>query len=219
MLRQWLPFVLNLLLALSMSVIVFQPLSIQLLQQSLNIGFNQAVASLGVNIVFLTYARSAVAVFLGAILAMTNVENDVPTQNAPAPAQPKQQFIQIERLFDKPDPVTVSGEQSIPELAAPAQPSVPANVIPLKQVAAPEQEVEAPAQSELLSYDTPEQRAERVSEIDFTGLSTPERVAKVLELFPDISDRELGKLSGMAAATAKKHHEALKAQAAKEDGQ
>jgi hypothetical protein len=47
MLRQWLPFVLNLLLALSMSVIVFQPLSIQLLQQSLNIGFNQAVASLG----------------------------------------------------------------------------------------------------------------------------------------------------------------------------
>ncbi len=36
-----------------------------------------------------------------------------------------------------------------------------------------------------------------------------ERVAKVLSLFPDLSDRELGKLSG-TAATAKKHREAVK---------
>jgi hypothetical protein len=58
---------------------------------------------------------------------------------------------------------------------------------------------------------TPAERAERVSELDFTGLSARERVAKVLNLFPDLSDRELGKLSGTAAATAKKHREALKA--------
>src|SRR5712692_4299188 len=53
--RQWVPFAWNLLLALSMAAIIFQPLAIQLLQQSLNLSFNKAVASLGINIVFLTY--------------------------------------------------------------------------------------------------------------------------------------------------------------------
>ncbi len=42
------------------------------------------------------------------------------------------------------------------------------------------------------------------------GVGSYERVAKVLSLFLDLSDRELGKLSGTAAATAKKHREALK---------
>ena len=58
------------------------------------------------------------------------------------------------------------------------------------------------------SETTPEQRAERVSELDFTGLSARERVAKVLSLFDDLSDRELGKLSGTAPATAKKYRDA-----------
>ncbi len=61
-----------------------------------------------------------------------------------------------------------------------------------------------------LFQSTPETRAENISQIDFTGLSARERVAKVLNIFPDLFDRELGKLSGMAAATAKKHREALK---------
>ncbi len=76
--------------------------------------------------------------------------------------------------------------------------------------------VEKPAQLESTYYNTPEQRAERVSEIDLTNLSAPERVAKVLELFPDLSDRELGKLSGMAPATAKKHRDTLKTPAIEE---
>lgn len=61
-------------LALGMSFIVFQPVAIQQLQQSMGISFNQALANLGINLNFLVYARSFVAVFLGAILAMTNVE-------------------------------------------------------------------------------------------------------------------------------------------------
>jgi hypothetical protein len=79
--RQWLSFAWNVLLALAMSLIVFQPLALQLLQQSLDLNFAQAVANLGINIVFLTYARSGVAVFLGAILAMTNVESAMVEQD------------------------------------------------------------------------------------------------------------------------------------------
>jgi hypothetical protein len=217
--RQWGPFTWNLILALSMSLIVFQPIAVQLMQQTLDISFSQAVTSLGINIVLLTYARSAVAVFLGAILAMTNVESDVPAHATPARTQPKRQFVQIKRLFDDLAPVAVNDTQPALEPAVPADQESSAEPITVEQFAAVEQAAKTPAQPELLSYDTPEQRAERVSEIDFTGLSAPERVAKVLELFPYLSDRELGKLSGVAAATAKKHHEALKAQAAKEDGQ
>lgn len=171
--RQWWPLAWNMLLALSMSIIIFQPIAIQLMQQTLNISFNQAVTSLGINIVLLTYARSAVAIFLGAILAMTNVE------------QPTVASIQ---------PTTVSEEQSASELTTVAQ-------------------------TDISTTTTSEQRAQKVSEVDFTSLSAPERITKVMELFPDLSDRELGKLSGVAAATAKKHRETLKTQTASEVSQ
>ena len=64
-----------------MSFIVFQPVAIQLLQQSLAISFNQALSLLGINIVILTYARSVVAVFLGAVLALSNVEQATKQEN------------------------------------------------------------------------------------------------------------------------------------------
>ena len=223
--RQWLALIGNLLLALAMSVIVFQPLAIQLLQQSLDLNFNQAVASLGVNIIFLTYARSGVAVFLGAILAMTNVESGTPAHAAPAPTHPKRQFVRIEQLFQKEESVKDSNEavapvepvlaipEATPVVAADTalpEPSVAAEETIAEQVVSPEQPAQPPAQPDPPAYDTPEQRAQKVSEIDFTGLSAPERVAKVVRLFPDLSDRELGKLSKQSAATAKKHRAALK---------
>jgi hypothetical protein len=46
-----------------------------------------------------------------------------------------------------------------------------------------------------------------VRELDLASLSTAERVAKVAALFPDVSDRELGKLSRVSAATAKKYRQ------------
>lgn len=64
----------NIPLAVGMSIIVFLPVSIQMLQQSLDITFSQALSNLGINLVFMTYARSFVAVLLGAVLALTNVE-------------------------------------------------------------------------------------------------------------------------------------------------
>jgi hypothetical protein len=189
-----------------MSFIIFQPLAVQLLQQSLDLGFNQAVASLGVNIVFLTYARAGVAVFLGAILALTNTADEA-TQVRNA-LRPTRRFAWLRRLlhfiaarFRKQPalatPVTVNEEKPALEVKAPAE-------LAAATEEATEQ-IEVPAQPEPTRYDTPEQRAAKVSEIDFTGLSVLERVAKVLELFPNLSDRELGKLSGMAPATAKKY--------------
>ena len=230
--HQWLGLLGNLLLALSMSFIIFEPIAIQLLQQSLNLNFNQAVANLGINIVFLTYARAGVAVFLGAILAITNTADEaLPIRDMTRRKQGFAWLRQVAALFQQPafpTPSTVREERRIleppaelpvirkddiaeqetillPMVEVAAQPPVLTEEVPLKQVATPEHPVEEPAQPVLLNDDTPEQRAERVSEIDLTNLSTPERVAKVLELFPDVSDRELGKLSGMAAATAKKH--------------
>jgi hypothetical protein len=217
--QRWWPLAWNMILALSMSFIIFQPIAVQLLQQSLDVSFNQAVSSLGINIVFLTYARSAVAVFLGAILAMTNVEGEPPAQLSQEAPRPKRQFILISRLFQQPEPVTstmVNEEQPAPALEVPTEPPVTTEEPASEQVIAPEQQAEEPAQIEPSPYDTPEQRVQKVSEVDFTGLSAPERVAEVLQLFPDLSDRELGKLSGVAAATAKKHRETLKTQTASE---
>jgi len=61
-------------LAVGMSFIVFQPVAIQQLQQSMGLSFNQALTNLGIDLNLLVYARSGVAVLLGAVLAMTNVE-------------------------------------------------------------------------------------------------------------------------------------------------
>jgi hypothetical protein len=208
-----------------MSLGVFQPISIQLMQQSLNLTFDQAVASLGINKVFLTYARSGVAVFLGAILAITNAADETAPVKSVAVRRHRfaclKQFWQWIRAIGQKQPkpaapVTVNQElpaqvatpQALDALSvapavepeAPTQPLVPAEEVAVEQIAVPE----------LPRYDTPEQRAQRVSEIDFTDLSARKHVAKVLELFPDLSDRELGKLSGIAAAPAKKYRETLK---------
>jgi len=101
--------------------------------------------------------------------------------------------------------------------------SVNNDEIPAAQITVSEvqdtSELTSVAQTDMSTTTTPEQRAQKVSEIDFTDLSAPDRVAKVLELFPDLSDRELGKLSSVAAATAKKHRETLKTQTASEVNQ
>jgi hypothetical protein len=277
-------------MALGISFVVFEPVVIQLYQQALDVTFQQALDALGISLPILVHARAGVAVFLGAILALTNGENDaddervhdeVPVKRAPVR---RQRFVWFKRLGrwlrfmlkrlwqwlwaigqeqpkpaapvtinqrtpfhvaarQPPDmllveptppplrqPVTteaVAVEQvEVPDEIAetPTQPLVAIEQAVAEQIAPPEQlaetheqlseepaqPTEGTAQSEPPKYDTPEQRAQKVSELDVTGLSPVERVAKVLELFADLSDRELGKLSGMSAATAKKHREALK---------
>jgi hypothetical protein len=113
--QRWGAFTANLLLALGMSYVVFAPVAIQLLQQSLNLDFNQSLARLGINIVILTYARSGVAVFLGAILAMTNVEGAMNEQ-------PEQQTEQAVNTEANPLNITEEAESPPPALPAPNLP-------------------------------------------------------------------------------------------------
>ncbi len=212
--RQWLALGWNIVLALGLSVVLFQPISIQLLQQSLNVDFGQAVANLGINLVFLTYARSAVAVFLGAILAMTNVESEMVEQRQEV-SGPRRHIVLLDSLLNRIAPIiseemspahSGNGDKSELQLPAPIsvsegiseQPTLKLPVVPMHMLAP----VEQPA---VRVETTPQEREERVRNLDLDGLSAAERVGKVLALFPDVSDRELGKLSNVSAATAKKY--------------
>jgi hypothetical protein len=215
--RQWWPLAWNMLLALSMSFIIFQPIAIQLMQQTLNVSFEAAVTSLGINIVLLTYARSAVAIFLGAILAMTNVEQPGVASSQPSTLRPQRSLLWFVKTPQQSKPTIID------ETSPDNEQTLNNDDTPAAQITVSEEqdtlELTTVAQTDISTTTTPEHRAQKVSEIDFTDLSAPDRVAKVLELFPDLSDRELGKLSGMSAATAKKHRETLKTQTASEVNQ
>jgi hypothetical protein len=199
--RQWWPLAWNMLLALSMSIIIFQPIAIQLMQQTLDISFNQAVTSLGSNIVLLTYARSAVAIFLGAILAMTNVEQPTVASTQPTTVRPQRSLLWFVKMPQQAEPTIIDetlpdNEQSVNNEDTPA-----AQVTVSEEQSAPE--LTTVAQTYMSTTTSPEQRAQQMSGIDLTCLSSHERVTKVLELFPDLSDRELGKLSSVAAVLPK----------------
>jgi hypothetical protein len=197
----------NIPVALGISFVVFEPVVIQLYQQAMDMNFSQALERLGIDLTVLVYARSAVAVLLGAILAVTNVESGETEQ--PVKTGTQRKIVLFERLLNRIAPV-VSEEP-------PAQPVAVVETAPTEQVQAPVPEepvtakLPAPTpQPTIPTETTPQDRAEQVRQLDLNGLSTAERVAQVLSLFPDVSDRELGKLSGVSAATAKKYRESFK---------
>jgi len=184
--RNWGAFSWNVLLALGMSFIVFQPVAIQLLQQSLAIKFGQALGELGINIVLLIYGRALVAVILGAVLALTNVESAMEDKQITTAQAPKRRLAFLEKALNKVAPI-VSDET--------AQPTQPASTPDGEQNV----EQAAPKQSAHLHIV----KAKPVrTHLDAQPL---ERVRQALISEPDCSDRKLGRLSGMSAATAKKY--------------
>lgn len=188
--QQWGALVWNIILALGMSFIVFQPVAIQLFQQALSLDFNSALAELGINLIILVYARAIVAVLLGAILAMTNVETGLIEQVEQClPAQPKRRLIVVDRVLNKIAPV-VDAQPAQSLNAQSGNEQVVIREEPVKQIAA--------NRSTSL----------RIVETN-TQLEPYERVKQVLSTHPDCSDRELGRLSGMAPATAKKYRTLL----------
>ncbi len=212
--RNWLALTWNMLLAIGMSVVIFEPISIQLMQQTLNMDFSQAVTSLGINIVFLTYARAAVAVFLGAILAMTNVERETMEQRELS--SPRRRVILLNGLLNRIAPVISeesspahSGNSDETELQLPAPVPIIEDISeqPTLKLLAVSTHVSAPVEQAVRVETTPQEREKRVRNLDFDGLSAAERVGKILALFPDVSDRKLGKLSNVSAATAKKYRQ------------
>ncbi len=109
--HKWGGLVWNGLLAIGMSFIVFQPVAIQLLQQSLAISFDLALAQLGINIVILTYARALVAVFLGAVLALSNVETAMSNSSQSAVSNGRKRRVAIfDKMLDKVAPVVEDQE-------------------------------------------------------------------------------------------------------------
>lgn len=185
--RMWGAFTWNIILALGMSFIVFEPVAIQMLQQSLSISFTQSLNQLGINLVILVYARASVAVLLGAILAMTNVESAM--KDTPVPARSQRRLIIFERVLNRIAPVV----GDIPEQLPAQSEQVVITQIPEQLPAQVIKQIEA-------KHPTP------LSIVPVSDELTPvERVKQVLENNPDCSDRELGRLTKLAPATAKKH--------------
>ena len=235
--RHWLGLSWNILLASGMSIILFQPVAVQLLQQALSIDFTQALNQLGINIVILTYARAAVAVFLGAILAMTNVESEMVEQPA---LGPKRRVVLLDNLLNRIAPVVTREEKTlelpesvdIAKLPTVKLPTVavpePTQLLSREQATAEVRSVveqpqsTAQASAQLLASNkqqtgctetTPEERLAKVRELNMDSLGAAERVTRIVALFPDMPDRELGRLSGVSAATAKKYRSTVPASA------
>ena len=181
--RRWGAFTWNVLLALGMSFIVFQPVAIQLLQQSLNVSFNQALSSLGVNIVILVYARALVAVILGAVLALTNVESAMESEQIDTAQKPKRRLIIFDNMLNKIAPVISESEH-------------PAQI---------EHPIEHPAQIVITQEPVLKQIGDKRLHVVSTELTPLERVKLALKNNPECSNRELGRLTNLAPATAKKH--------------
>lgn len=178
--------------ALGISFVVFEPVVVQLYQQALSVDFNQALIAVGVNLTVLVYARSGVAVFLGAILAMTNVESKMAVPGKQEDTKPKQEVSSPDQVAKEEVAVDHTGAQVTVTEDVPDQAliTIPQDIPDLRTLQ--------------------QARAQKISEIDIDSLSGYDRVAIVLSYFPNISDRELGKLSKLSPATAKKHREALK---------
>jgi len=194
--HSWGAFTWNLLLALGMSFIVFQPVAIQLLQQTLAINFDQALNALGINIVILVYARASVAVFLGAILAMTNVESEMKEQvSTNQVSNKKRTFLPLQKLMDK----------YIPEIETPALEqvnSVQVSTVQDEQIALPERtSVHTDKTDKQVNTGKiksfPVQRQVNTSTEQLTG-----QVRAILLEQPDISVRKLAERVNIPPSTA-----------------
>jgi hypothetical protein len=165
------------ILGVLLGIVDCAALAIKGLQQMLNIPFAQALTWLYLNPVLMVYIRSIVAV---SILVVVALSNHLAITTAQAP---KRRLALWDKALNKLAPV-------VSEETAQAV-STPDTEQKIKQV--------APKQSARLH-------------IVETNLAKPnldamplERVRQALSSEPDCSDRRLGKLSGMSAATAKKY--------------
>ncbi len=189
----------NLALAFGMSFIVFQPVAIQMLQQSLSISFNQALSDLGINIVILVYARAIVAVVLGAVLALTNVESAMEARAGISVNAPKRRLILFDKVLDKIAPVVsapnvptsepISEQVASPEENISVSGTANTDQTPDVQQTEPEDEREAiteslPVVSRTASTSPNRKRAHSPRKPKPTGLAS-KRVYRVLKASPD----------------------------------
>jgi hypothetical protein len=200
--KRWASFTWNLLLALGMSFIVFQPVAIQLLQQSLAIGFNSALSQLGINIVILVYARAFVAVLLGGILALTNIDEQTSSNEVSSVQSPKRRIVMLDRMLDKIAPMV--DVQQVDSVQCPAS-SVQISSVSVQIDNDTEQSghlvIAQSVQHESVQCERP---------FELKPVLTPfERVKQALDIEPDASDRRIAQLSNVAPTTAGKYRKML----------
>lgn len=163
--------------ALGMSFVVFEPVVIQLMQASLNVDFNQAVSMLGINIVILVYARSLIAVILGAVLALTNVESEMLQSNTSNTIQTaRRRLIVFDKMLDKIAPVEHDQTANVTIEQEP--------VPPLKQIA-----------MQTSNMPMPLKLAEKPGE----------KIKRALQEHPNLSDRAIARMLDVAPSTVGVH--------------
>jgi hypothetical protein len=202
--QRWGAFTANLLLALGMSFIVFQPVAIQLFQQSMSIDFTQAMARLGINLVALTYARAGVAVFLGAILAMTNREGEHLIKQG---EQRGEQDEQKTEMFADSANIAITEDQSAMPLLMSEHPDEQGEQGASTSITAGS-EGEQKTTNFVVLPDQGEQRASTytagISKGEQRASSRYEQVSALLAENATISDRELAEALGCSPSTANK---------------
>jgi hypothetical protein len=202
--RKWGSLVWNITLAVGMSFIVFQPVAIQLLQQSLGISFEQALYELGINIVILVYARAIVAVLLGAILAMTNVETGLSEQVSTvfSVQKPKRRIAILDKALNKIAPVvdTLDMSSSVQASSVSVQ-----EIDPLDTTSVHTEQVHS---AQPVQIDRPTVKRPTT----LTPVLTPiERVRQAMDNEPGISDRRLASILDMSPTTIGKYRKMIDA--------
>ncbi len=177
MAKRWASLLWGVPLALGMAFIVFQPVAIQQLQQSMGISFNDALGNLGINLGFLVYARSGVAVLLGAVLAMTNVEQSNATLTDEV------QIEQVVSRFMKQSVLLVEPLSDTEQVPEQAQSKVEQKQQIMEQV-----------EQILLHVEQPVEQVEQVEQHSLLGEARVEQAKQVLEQTEQVAEQEWSKV-------------------------
>jgi hypothetical protein len=153
-------------------------IDVQSLQQTLGISFSSALTQLGLNIVIITHLRSAVAIAMAVVVAVSN-HTAITAAHAP-----KRHLAFLDKMLDRVAPVTAEQPGQVSHEASPVNTQIE----------------QKPARAK---------RSTRLHVVN-TGPSPIERVRQALENEPDCSDRQLGRLTQLAPATAKKYRLQIK---------
>lgn len=165
------------LLGVCLGLVDWTAVATQSLQQALHVSFVTALASLGFNVFWITNIRAAVAIAMAVVVAISN-HASITTAQAP-----RRRLAFLDAALNKIAPVVNDD----------------------KQIEQPAQALSnAPAQDERETGDTDELPILSLVKSDEND-DPLERVKQALAQEPNCSDRRLGRLSGLAPATAKKY--------------
>lgn len=171
------------LLGLALGVVDWAAIDVQSLQQTLGVSFISALAQLNLNIIFITHVRSAVAIAMAVVVAVSN-HTAVSTAVAP-----KRRLVFLDKMMDKIAPVVD---------AATVQSQVVVG------------EVHAPADVPLLAQSVQSSSVQPVRPTELKAVPEPiERVRQALSAAPDASDRQIAKLSNVSPTTAGKYRKII----------